>query len=177
MIEILNLGKVPYAIVPLTEAFCAEWPGTDAKETEKRFRAFAQNDRIPMVFAAVEGDRVLGAVGLLERSGPSRPDLSPWVGALYVRPECRHQGLGARLIRAAEEEASALGFAVVHASTHTAVSLFARSLAWDGRPSMSLRTKEIATASCVRTLLNSSSFARTFLAHPARAAGTIVGWR
>ena len=53
---------------------------------------------LPITFVAVEGERLLGTVGLWRCDLISRQDLYPWMAALYVAPEARGQGLGRALL-------------------------------------------------------------------------------
>ncbi|HBM2912582.1 TPA: GNAT family N-acetyltransferase [Klebsiella michiganensis] len=52
---------------------------------------------LPITFVAVEGERLLGTVGLWRCDLISRQDLYPWMAALYVEPEARGQGLAGKL--------------------------------------------------------------------------------
>ncbi|WP_448942601.1 GNAT family N-acetyltransferase [Klebsiella michiganensis] len=52
---------------------------------------------LPITFVAVEGERLLGTVGLWRCDLISRQDLYPWMAALYVVPEARGQGLAGKL--------------------------------------------------------------------------------
>ncbi|HBM3288002.1 GNAT family N-acetyltransferase [Klebsiella michiganensis] len=52
---------------------------------------------LPITFVAVEGERLLGTVGLWRCDLISRQDLYPWMAALYVTPEARGQGLAGKL--------------------------------------------------------------------------------
>ena len=52
---------------------------------------------LPITFVAVEGERLLGTVGLWRCDLLSRQDLYPWMAALYVAPEARGQGLAGKL--------------------------------------------------------------------------------
>lgn len=52
---------------------------------------------LPITFVAVEGERLLGTVGLWRCDLISRQDLYPWMAALYVAPEARGQGLAGKL--------------------------------------------------------------------------------
>ncbi|WP_163556866.1 GNAT family N-acetyltransferase [Klebsiella michiganensis] len=52
---------------------------------------------LPITFVAVEGERLLGTVGLWRCDLISRQDLYPWMAALYVAPESRGQGLAGKL--------------------------------------------------------------------------------
>ena len=52
---------------------------------------------LPITFVAVEGERLLGTVGLWRCDLISRQDLYPWMAALYVAPESRGRGLAGKL--------------------------------------------------------------------------------
>ena len=52
---------------------------------------------LPITFVAVEGERLLGTVGLWRCDLVSRQDLYPWMAALYVAPESRGRGLAGKL--------------------------------------------------------------------------------
>lgn len=52
---------------------------------------------LPITFVAVEGERLLGTVGLWRCDLISRQDLYPRMAALYVAPEARGQGLAGKL--------------------------------------------------------------------------------
>lgn len=58
-----------------------------------------------------------------------RPDLSPWLAALYVAPEFRKRGIGAALVRAIEAHARKVGTVTLHLYTSEAEGFYAR-LGW-----------------------------------------------
>ncbi len=60
---------------------------------------------------ALEGDRPLGCVHLIDNDDPGQPELYPWLAAMVVVPERRGQGIGSMLVRALLAEARARGFA------------------------------------------------------------------
>ena len=65
---------------------------------------------LPITFVAVEGERLLGTVGLWRCDLISRQDLYPWMAALYVAPEARGQGLAGKLQQHVIEYARAQGY-------------------------------------------------------------------
>ena len=52
----------------------------------------------------------VGTAGLIHNDLSSRPDLTPWLAAMYVRPESRGRGYALELIRAVEAAASVAGY-------------------------------------------------------------------
>ena len=75
---------------------------------------------------AVEGDRLLGSASLADDDLPSRPELSPWLACVYVRPECRGQGLAERLIELICLHARDLGHDRLFLHTHDRADYYAR---------------------------------------------------
>ena len=65
---------------------------------------------LPITFVAVEGERLLGTVGLWRCDLISRQDLYPWMAALYVAPEARGQGLAGKLQQHVSGYARAQGY-------------------------------------------------------------------
>ena len=69
---------------------------------------------IPFGLVAHDGPAYAGSVLVIESDLDARPRLAPWIAALWVEPERRRQGVAARLIRAAREEAGRLGRPFCH---------------------------------------------------------------
>lgn len=69
-----------------------------------------QEGEMPLTFVAVEGDKLVGTVGLWRCDLISRQDLYPWLAALYIDESQRGQGLGAKLQQHIIEHARALGY-------------------------------------------------------------------
>ena len=61
-----------------------------------------------------------------------RPDLTPWLAALYVAPEFRKRGIGAALIKAIEDHARNVGTKTLYLYTSEAETFYA-GLGWSVR--------------------------------------------
>ena len=59
----------------------------------------------------------------------TRPDLSPWLAAVYVAPEFRHNGIGSKLVRAVMQEAVVLGLDRIYLFTPNKINFYNR-LGW-----------------------------------------------
>lgn len=59
----------------------------------------------------------------------SRPELSPWLASVFVRPDLRGQGIASGLVEAVAQEAKARGFADLYLFTQDQQRLYAR-LGW-----------------------------------------------
>ena len=64
---------------------------------------------IPLGFVAHDGERYVGSALLIDSDLEARPQLTPWIAALWVEPQHRRQGVAASLIDAARAEAARLG--------------------------------------------------------------------
>ncbi len=67
-------------------------------------------EALPLTFIAVEGEQLLGTIGLWRCDLISRQDLFPWLAALYVAPATRGQGLAGKLQRHVIDYARRAGF-------------------------------------------------------------------
>ena len=70
--------------------------------------------QLPLTFVLVDGEQLLGTVGLWRCDLISRQDLFPWLAALYVKESARGQGLAGQLQRHVIEQAKAMGFQELH---------------------------------------------------------------
>ena len=69
---------------------------------------------IPFALVAHRNGRFLGTVSVIASDMEARPNLSPWVAALWVDSEYRREGVGSSLTRKATETAFALGYSPVY---------------------------------------------------------------
>jgi len=72
-----------------------------------------------------------------------RPDLSPWLAALYVAPEYRNRGIGETLIKAIEDHARAVGTETLYLYTSEAEAFYAK-LGWSVRDRFTLNGEACA---------------------------------
>ena len=62
---------------------------------------------LPTTLLALDGGELLGSVSLVFEDAPELQEHgSPWLASLYVKPEARGRGIGARLARAAVARAA-----------------------------------------------------------------------
>jgi N-acetylglutamate synthase-like GNAT family acetyltransferase len=59
----------------------------------------------------------------------SRPQLTPWLAGVFVKPQCRGKGIGSALVRRIEAEARSLEVATLYLYTPNTESLYER-LGW-----------------------------------------------
>jgi predicted N-acetyltransferase YhbS len=84
---------------------------------------------IPVAFVALDGQRPVGHVSLVDQNLPSRPELSPWLAGMLVDPSRRGQGVGTVLVRHATARAAELGVGKLYLYTERASAFYER-LGW-----------------------------------------------
>ncbi len=67
-------------------------------------------DPIPFALVARDGERFLGTASVISSDLEDRPELTPWVAAVWVDPEYRTLEIGRALVTRAATDAFALGF-------------------------------------------------------------------
>ena len=76
---------------------------------------------VPQWYIAVEGEEILGGLGVIENDFHDRKDLTPNVCAVYVEETCRCQGIAGALLNHACGDMAALGVDTLYLLTdHTA---------------------------------------------------------
>ncbi len=107
---------VPLYAVPQHEQQVTDWLwqtfGTpDSRDFFASIITTSQReDEMPLTFVAVEGEKLVGTVGLWRCDLISRQDLYPWLAALYIDENQRGHGLGEKLQQHVIEHARALGY-------------------------------------------------------------------
>lgn len=89
-------------------------------------RARLNEDRVPIALIALDGRECIGTVSLYESDLSSRPDLTPWLAALYVREDRRNTGVGSALVERIVEVARRIGIPRLYLHTETAPRYYER---------------------------------------------------
>ena len=128
MIEIEYLANVPYYLPVIVDWAFREWHRDEGsrKRVLIDYRARLSRDRIPMTLIAVDDGTPVGTVSLKLDELPSRPDLFPWLGSLFVVPGHRGRGIGRRLVSQAESIARDSGVGMLFLITETMGPVYER---------------------------------------------------
>jgi predicted N-acetyltransferase YhbS len=97
--------------------FWHEKGGHTFETLEAALRAASDPDVLPVSLLALVDGAPAGTVNLIHSDSPSRPDLHPWLAALFVLPEHRRRGVGGALCRALVREARRLAIAELFLGT------------------------------------------------------------
>lgn len=84
------------------------YPRISVEKRRDLLQAAARSET-SVVVIAVDGPTLVGSSALVEQDMSDRPDLTPWLAAVYVHPNYRRQGIASTLVARIEQEAGALG--------------------------------------------------------------------
>lgn len=122
----------PTEVPRIASWFFEQWRPLYTEESlasvERRIRTWLTRNQIPTALVAVSDKRIVGTVALKIRELPDL-DFGPWLAGLFVVPEQRRRGIGALLVAAAEQQASALGVRQLHLYTTDSEGFYER-LGW-----------------------------------------------
>ena len=111
--EVSNLNTCSeWADTIASRAWNAWWTDSDVSLAEYRANLdpMIEGNDIPLALVAHEQGAYLGSVLLIENDLDDRPQYSPWIAALWVEPKVRRNGIAAKLIEAARDEAAKRGY-------------------------------------------------------------------
>ena len=108
--EIYPLADKKEFIAELAGLHHAEWKHLNPSLTlEGRAEAITEaagRGGIPSIFIAASGNQLVGSAALVENDMDTKPELTPWLAAVYVKEAFRHQGVATDLIAPCETEAA-----------------------------------------------------------------------
>lgn len=112
-VDVQYLGNHPEVIPIVASWIYNEWsflyPGKTRHYVESLLRERLHKKKLPITFVAFKAGDPVGTVSLKEFDLETRRDLTPWITSLYVVRQWRKKGIGATLMKTAQEKASRLG--------------------------------------------------------------------
>jgi GNAT superfamily N-acetyltransferase len=119
MIEIEYLVDVPYFLPVVSSWAFRQWHQgvRSLKSIYTEYRRRLSRDSIPLTLVAVEEGTPVGTISIELDDLPSRPDLFPWIGSLYVEPKFRKRGIGRMLVDKAQGIADDMGAGSLYVMT------------------------------------------------------------
>ena len=103
---------------------------------------------VPSVLLAEDGARAVGTLGIVASDLPVRPELSPWISAVFVTPHYRGRGVGRCLVQYAQSHLFAAGYCTVYLFTDTSERMY-RHMGWERLETLHYRGQQV-TLMCRR---------------------------
>jgi GNAT superfamily N-acetyltransferase len=97
---------------------------------EGRLAENMQDTPIPLALIAHDGGTFLGTASVIASDLDERPDLTPWVAAVWVEERARRHGVGATLVDAAARASFTLGFPRAYLCARPRMTGFYERLGW-----------------------------------------------
>lgn len=103
-IKIFNIKKR----IDLKEAvaawFSSKWNISKESYLESFEESFKTKNGVPNWYVVLNGESIIGGIGIIENDFHVRKDLRPNICALYVEEEYRNRGLAGKLLRCALDD-------------------------------------------------------------------------
>jgi GNAT superfamily N-acetyltransferase len=111
----------------------SEWgytlPGNSVESAVERFTNRAESNHLPTCLVAYQDGEPVGTASLVSCDIPELKHLTPWVGAVFVRPDYRANGVGKALLRKMPDEWKKLGYETAYLYTPDCIDFY-RRMGW-----------------------------------------------
>jgi GNAT superfamily N-acetyltransferase len=104
--------------------------GRPLAHVTERLKENLRNTPIPLALVAHDGSIFLGTASLIASDLDERPELTPWVAAVWVEESARNRGIGAALVDAAAHACFMLGFPRAYLCARVRMTGFYERLGW-----------------------------------------------
>lgn len=118
--KIISLINKPEIKGLMAEWFHEKWGIPLEAYVESMDECLDGKTTVPQWYVAVEGDKIIGGLGVIENDFHNRKDLRPNVCAVYVEDEYRCQGIAGKLLNFVCEDMKSKGIKTLYLVTdHT----------------------------------------------------------
>ena len=117
---IVKLRDIPSVKEKAAEWFHAKWGVPLMAYSDSMEACIAGRTAVPQWYLAMDGERIIGGLGVIENDFHNRKDLTPNVCAVYVEQDKRCQGVAGALLKHACSDMKELGIPTLYLVTdHT----------------------------------------------------------
>ena len=132
-IQISDLRDVPEHCDALADRVWNAWwrsKGTPLRDIREWVNENLPSKGIPFAVVAHTEGQFVGTASVIKYDLQERPDLSPWVAAVWVDREHRHTGVGTAVVEAAMKGAVAVTKGPVYLCAKRSLAPFYESMGW-----------------------------------------------
>lgn len=116
MLKYLTLRELPALKDPAAEWFHSKW-GVPKEAYLECMDAYLSGETELGWYLCLDGDRIVGGMGVIENDFHDRKDLTPNVCAVYTEEDYRKQGIAGNLLNMTVEDLQAKGITPVYLVT------------------------------------------------------------
>ncbi len=146
MLTISFLADTPQHLPTVASWIFDEWdhliPGFTLEKLEAKLKGYLNKDTVPLALVALSDGLPVGTASIQPEDMSTRPDLSPWLAAVYVAPDYRNKGIGAQLVKGIENAARSLGIRKLYLFTPDQEKFYAR-LGWSLMETTNYRDQQV----------------------------------
>jgi GNAT superfamily N-acetyltransferase len=164
--HIIPLAECPLLAPVVAQGHFAEWghlyPGGTVDGWLDHIKTRMNRDRISTTVVALDGEEPLGTGALVEHDMETHPELSPWLGGVYVVPIARRRGIASAIVRHVMSCAANFGVRDLYLYTASAERLYEK-LGWrllSREPYMRREISLMTSRSPSNSTLERTGFAR-----------------
>lgn len=118
--ELIKLREHKEFMTAAAEWFHQKWGVPLEAYRESMEACIADKEAVPQWYLALEGDKIVGGLGVIENDFHDRKDLTPNVCAVYVEEPYRCQGIAGKMLHYVCEDMLEEGIATLYLVTdHT----------------------------------------------------------
>lgn len=107
--EIIRIQEHKDRVNQAAAWFHQKWGVPEEAYLESMEQCCANRSAVPQWYVALDGETIIGGLGVIENDFHDRRDLTPNVCAVYVEKAYRNQGIAGELLRVACEELQTRG--------------------------------------------------------------------
>ncbi|MGM9619503.1 MAG: GNAT family N-acetyltransferase [Oscillospiraceae bacterium] len=115
--EIVKIRRHPELMRPAANWFHEKWHIPLAAYLESMEACQRNESAVPQWYVAMDGEAIIGGLGVIENDFHDRKDLTPNVCAVYVEEAYRRQGLAGRLLRCVCRDMEEMGIGTLYLLT------------------------------------------------------------
>ena len=119
-LQLVRLTDRPQLKEQAAQWFHQKWGVPLAAYQESMEQCLSARSPVPQWYLAMEGERIVGGMGVIENDFHNRPDLTPNVCAVYTEPDRRGKGIAGALLRFVCDDMAGQGIRTLYLLTdHT----------------------------------------------------------
>ena len=132
--SLLSLTQYPACVDLISAWFFEEWgDGLEGRTVEQYSEVLNDRmniDKLPVAFVALVSGDLIGTASLIYNEISSLPRYKYWLASVFVAPEHRRQGWGAKIVRAAVQFAPEYGIDKLFLYTRSHMDFY-QQLGWE----------------------------------------------